>query len=456
MLLEKAGIPYDVYERASEVKPLESGMTLNATIAPMLRQVNLFDEFVSLSKRVSSIQVAREDRTFDFAITGGFDLAMERYGGETRLISRPVLYDLFLRQVPKERIHLNTKILNVEQDGNDVRIYCEDGSIIIGNILVGADGAHSTIHKNIYAQLKEKGALLPQDDMPLLFSTVCLVGQTRRLTPEEIPFLAEEECQFIRIVGDSKPYADDSFLDSEWGSETAEEMCDQVKNFPVIAGGNKRLTVGDLINWTPKGLISKVMLEEKVFQTWYSGRTVLMGDGNTEKQCHKCACLEAMCFSDDPCVNKAFFSECVVMACHKFNPSGGAGAGNAIHDAIVLANHIHALSLHPAADEIEHAFEACKTERIQWVEKAFATSNMTQCLVGQGIKPTILRFVMRNMLEFMKQRAAEQMFIYRPQVAFLPLDDTQALFKPAPQHSLHICIERLKDQDDQSELAQTV
>ncbi|KAK3835609.1 MAG: hypothetical protein J3R72DRAFT_494078 [Linnemannia gamsii] len=234
-------------------------MPLNATIAPMLRQVNLIDEFVSLSKRVSFIQVTREDRTFDFAITGGFDLAMERYGGETRLISRPVLYDLFLRQVPKERIHLNTKILNVKQDENDVRIYCEDGSIIIGNILVGADGAHSTIRKNIYAQLKEKD---------------------RTIDTRGDPFLAEEECQFIRIVGDSKPYA--------------------------------------------------------------------------------------------------------------------------------------------------------------------------------GIKPTILRFVMRNMPEFMKQRAAEQMFRYRPQVAFLPLDDTQALFKPAPQHSLHICIERLKDQDDQSELAQTV
>ncbi|KAG0273269.1 hypothetical protein BGZ95_010918 [Linnemannia exigua] len=426
MLLEKAGIPYDIYERALEVKQLGSGMTLNATIAPMLRQVNLFDEFVSLSKRVPSIQIAREDRTFDFSITGGFDQAMERYGGETRLISRPVLYDLFLRQVPKERIHLNTKIVKVEQDKNDVRIHCEDGSIIIGDILVGADGAHSTIRKNIYAQLKEEGALPPQDDMPLPFNTVCLVGQTRQLTPEEIPFLAEKECQFVRIVGDNKPYAwntftttqgtlcwslvrflegesskeDDSFRDSEWGSETAEEMCEQVGDFPVIAGGDKKLTVGDLINWTPKELISKVMLEEKVFQTWYSGRTVLMGD-----------------------------------ACHKFNPSGGAGAGNAIHDAIVLANHIHALSLRPAVDKVEKAFEAYKIERIEWVEKAFATSNMAQSLVGQGIKPTILRFVMRNMPEFMKQRAAEQMFTYRPQVAFLPLDDTPVLVKPAPQHS---------------------
>jgi hypothetical protein len=40
------------------------------------------------------------------------------------------------------------------------------------------------------------------------------------------------------------------------------------------------LTVGELIDVTPKETISKVMLEEKMFDTWYHSRTVLLGDGN--------------------------------------------------------------------------------------------------------------------------------------------------------------------------------
>jgi len=55
-------------------------------------------------------------------------------------------------------------------------------------------------------------------------------------------------------------------------------MCKEVRNFPV-PGGNGQLVLGDLIDRTPKEYISKVMLEEKLFDTWYGGRTVLLGDG---------------------------------------------------------------------------------------------------------------------------------------------------------------------------------
>jgi len=60
-------------------------------------------------------------------------------------------------------------------------------------------------------------------------------------------------------------------------------MCKEVRDFP-IAGGSKTAaegvrTIGTLIDNTPKDLISKVMLEEKVFKTWYHQRTVLLGDG---------------------------------------------------------------------------------------------------------------------------------------------------------------------------------
>jgi hypothetical protein len=37
--------------------------------------------------------------------------------------------------------------------------------------------------------------------------------------------------------------------------------------------------MGDLIRDTPPDLISRVFLEDKVFKTWYHGRTILIGDG---------------------------------------------------------------------------------------------------------------------------------------------------------------------------------
>jgi hypothetical protein len=58
-------------------------------------------------------------------------------------------------------------------------------------------------------------------------------------------------------------------------------MCNEVRDFPVDSGSDKHLTIGNLVDWTPKGCISKVMLEEKVFQTWGHGRTALIGDGTS-------------------------------------------------------------------------------------------------------------------------------------------------------------------------------
>ena len=65
-------------------------------------------------------------------------------------------------------------------------------------------------------------------------------------------------------------------------------MCDQVRHFPIISGGTENLTLGDLFDKTPQGGISKVTLEEKVFETWYNCRTVLIGDGKSGQMCIHC------------------------------------------------------------------------------------------------------------------------------------------------------------------------
>lgn len=64
----------------------------------------------------------------------------------------------------------------------------------------------------------------------------------------------------------------------EWGCHAALAMCDETRSFPIPIGDGK-LTLGTLYDRTPKDLISKVMLEEKVFKTWQSGRIALLGDG---------------------------------------------------------------------------------------------------------------------------------------------------------------------------------
>lgn len=52
-------------------------------------------------------------------------------------------------------------------------------------------------------------------------------------------------------------------------------MMNEFRHFASPFGG----TMGELMDATSSDLISKVFLEYKMFETWFHGRTVLIGDG---------------------------------------------------------------------------------------------------------------------------------------------------------------------------------
>ncbi|KAF9560533.1 hypothetical protein EC968_006120, partial [Mortierella alpina] len=328
----------------------------------MFKQCGIYEEFVALGKKNESINVLNSKGGKEYSVN--FSDGKEMFGEDGYILTRPVIYDLIYRQIPQERIHLGKKILSTNQDSHGVTIRCSDGLDYKGDILVGGDGAYSVVRQNMYLDIQKEGKLPASDSLPLPFRTFCLLGQTQKLDVTEFPDLAKDPCQFYSTLGDDNPYAatqgtiawgvieylpaeatreDKDYRRSDWGPEAALAFCEKVRHLPVKSGGNKIMTIGDLIDVTPKEHINKVRLEEKIFETWHHGRTVLIGD-----------------------------------ACHKFTPAGGVGATNAMHDAVVLANWIHALPVKFSSKEISHAFQAYQNERMPWVQEAFKHSRAFQ------------------------------------------------------------------------------
>lgn len=64
------------------------------------------------------------------------------------------------------------------------------------------------------------------------------------------------------------------------------------------------------------------------------------------------------------------------------NPAGGAGATNALHDAISLANYIYALPPRPTIKDTDEAFTAYTNERIPWAKAAFDSSNIYKTMAS--------------------------------------------------------------------------
>ncbi|KAG0068617.1 hypothetical protein BGZ89_004410 [Linnemannia elongata] len=295
-LLEKANIPYTIFERSSSVKPL-----------------------VAIWKR-SIVGETWKESTFGYSLDF---LPREEFSGEIQYImSRPLLYNILVKLIPPHKIQFGKRVLMTKQieDNQRVSIQTSDNSVYESDILMGADGAYSAVRQRLYETLKKEDKLPKSDQEELPFSSWMVVEHLSNETTKTV-----QEQRFRNSDN------------SEWGPTAAQSMCDETREFP-IAFGNGKMTLGNLYDRTPKELISKVMLEEKVFKTWYHGRTVLLGD-----------------------------------ACHKLHPAGGLGAVTSMHDAIALTNLIYCLPS-TNAEDFSQMFSEYKAERLPPVTAALNSS----------------------------------------------------------------------------------
>ncbi|KAF9131763.1 hypothetical protein BGW39_001365 [Mortierella sp. 14UC] len=409
ILLHKAKIPFGIFEKSPETRNVGSAIYLNPNICPLFTQLGILDEYVAKSKYCATIRLFNENREQDFVLD--FSIVDELTGFEGRIIPRQVLYELMLSKVPEENLHRGKRMLWMTQGENGVHVKFSDGSEVEGDILVGADGAYSAVRQTLYDRLKKDGMLPASDAKELPFSCVNVSGYTGPLDPEKFPILKERESGVINNRSFDKPYSwnlfpvndnkmcwsstlyldkessklHTSFRTTDWGEGGADSMCKEVRDFP-IPGGDGTLTLGDLIDKTPKEQMAKVMLEEKVFDTWFHCRTVLVGD-----------------------------------ACHKLHPAGGQGANMAFLDAVALANWINVLPTTQVKD-LEKAFKSYKNERHAAAEAASNHSkNMRKFYAKANDRgAAITRFIYKNMPFWLWKIVMVKIAANRPQVSFLP------------------------------------
>ncbi|KAK3816853.1 MAG: hypothetical protein J3R72DRAFT_461076 [Linnemannia gamsii] len=410
-LLERCNVPYTIFERAAAVKPLGSAMAIGAHLMVVFEQLGLLEKLAAVGKHLRYSDYISESK--ETLISLDFMPLEEFSGYPGYIIARPLLYNLIVELVPQHKILFNKRVLTIVEEDDKVRIQTADNSVYEGDILVGADGAYSAIRQRLYEILKKEGTLPKSDEDDLPFSCTCLVGQTNVVDLDEFPQLKNPDVPFIAALGDDKPYTWTLFAtaqntvcwmvlehltkttskaaleqrfrsseNSEWGPHAAQTMCEETKDFPIVFG-NGSMTLGDLYNRTPKELISKVMLEEKIFKTWHHGRTVLLGD-----------------------------------ACHKLHPSGGAGALTAMHDAIALANLIYALPENNAS-EIDNTFREYYEERLPAVTASYKNSQMMSTLLNRGVGGSLALFFAKNLPDWLWRLNIKKKSVARPMCGFL-------------------------------------
>ncbi|KAG0009428.1 hypothetical protein BGZ80_002403, partial [Entomortierella chlamydospora] len=326
---------------------LGSSIVISANILPVFEQLGIYEELKSISLPFSAVLMLDKKLGYLGDFCGPYHKIITGY--EMHILSRPKLYDLLHRKVPEHKVSRGKKVLRTEEHGDRITAYCSDGTEYECNILVGADGAYSAVRQDMYKKLDEEGSLPLSDKENLSIAYINLVGISSPPNTEKYPELSETDRSIVRIiVGDNNdsccyatipnnqicwgiqiqlPEHEAKQLrsgNSEWGPESADAMLKEYEDFPCAFGG----TMKDLFDTTPQHLISKVFLEEKIFQTWHRGRVVLIGDGAVMAMLDAVVlanCLYNMDDKSDESIEKAFsdyYKQRFFDAENKVNSSG--------------------------------------------------------------------------------------------------------------------------------------
>jgi 2-polyprenyl-6-methoxyphenol hydroxylase-like FAD-dependent oxidoreductase len=141
--LARARVEPIVIERAPELREAGFGLVVSVNAVTALRSLGLSDAVAARGTRVRRAEI-RNPR--DDLLTR---IGYEALGWETYGILRSELQEVMLEAVPAERLRLGRTCVGATEDGQAL---LDDADLVVGDIVVGADGIRSTVRRSLFGE----------------------------------------------------------------------------------------------------------------------------------------------------------------------------------------------------------------------------------------------------------------------------------------------------------------
>lgn len=315
--LLRSGIDVDVYEQASELKEVGAGVQISSNGTGVLFSLGLEAPVRHWGVRAvdKEIRLWNSGKTWSLFNRGGDPSAQapiaERYAHPMFMLHRGDLHAMLVEAVHKLKpgaIHLKHRANGFAERNGKVEIQFEGHPAASGDVLIGADGLHSVVRKQLFGAAVAKftgqvawRGLVPMENLPAHQRR--LVG-TNWIGPKaHVTCYPVHRGEIFNFVGQVDR--------TDWSAEG------------WFHDGSKEECHADFPNWHPE---VKMMIEGSLrlfkwglflrepLARWSSGRVTLLGD-----------------------------------ACHPTLPYLGQGANMALEDGVVLARCLEHWKEDPAA-----------------------------------------------------------------------------------------------------------
>ncbi|MFD5547398.1 FAD-dependent monooxygenase, partial [Streptomyces goshikiensis] len=352
--LRRVGVDVDVYERATELRDVGSGLSVMSNAVTALAGFGIDLGLDKRGQAVESFRImdrrGRRIRDLPFQDTRG------QVGAPSYCLSRADLQEALLAEIGDCPVHLGSTAIGFETAGAGVTARFEDGRSASGDILIGADGFNSSVRRHLVGpeQAKDSGYLFRLGIVPF---------RHRHLTTGAVRHYWGSGQRFGLIdIGKGRCYW--------WAAMSTPEDApapSRVKELLRRAYGDWADEVRAVIDATPQADILTVPSRDRAFlERWGDGPVTLLGD-----------------------------------AAHPMLTTLAQGAGMAMEDAVVLAR---ALAEPMTGDDPARALRAYE-ERRRDRTRAMVAGSRRMSELTQGATPrsrlvrnAYFRFVPRRVL----------------------------------------------------------
>jgi salicylate hydroxylase/6-hydroxynicotinate 3-monooxygenase len=329
--LRQIGVDVQVYEQAQRFARIGAGIQMLPNSSKVLRGIGVeakvrntaFEPYSHLNRIWDTGEVKRE-----------LPMPESLFDAPFLCMHRADLHEALYSNLPPEIVHLNKKLVGLDQAGGGVTLSFADGSMAQADAVIGADGVHSLVREIIIGPdapiHKGRIAYRAIFEAALMGGKEIAPSRTKWWGPDRhivIYYTKADRSELYFVTSVPEP--------GDWITKESWSAKGDIKELRAAYEGFHP-EVQTVLNACPD-CHKWAILEREPLPKWSDGRVVLLGD-----------------------------------ACHPMTPYMAQGAATSIEDAAVLARCVAAVE----GDDLERAFrmyEATRkprTSRIQAISSA--------------------------------------------------------------------------------------
>jgi salicylate hydroxylase len=148
--LLRAGYDVDVYERASMLAEVGAGVQISPNASRVLHGLGLAEALVRTGVKPLAWHQRRWDDGRTLLRTPLAEPLEATFGFPHYQMHRADLLSALAAAVPTDRVHLGHRLVDVIDRGDRVEALFANGATVAADLLIGADGIHSTVRRVLF------------------------------------------------------------------------------------------------------------------------------------------------------------------------------------------------------------------------------------------------------------------------------------------------------------------